>query len=361
MKVALVVGARPNLMKAAPLARELRARSGVRLFLIHTGQHYSSEMSGQFFAELDLPAPDVNLDVGSGPVSEQIGLTMVRLGPVLRAERPDVLVIVGDVNATAATALAAQEHRIPVAHVEAGLRSYDRTMPEEINRVVADALSDLLFTTAREAAANLQREGIAPQRIHFVGNIMIDTLVQHLDAARALDRARDLGLPDRRYTLLTLHRPSNVDTRPALQGLVDLIRWVQGELPLVFPVHPRTQARLAEFGLDGALARWPAVRVLPPLSYREFLSLEAGATLVMTDSGGVQEETTFLGVPCLTLRENTERPITVREGTNEVVGTNLDAIQKAVGTIMAGRWKRGRVPELWDGRTAGRIVDILLN
>jgi UDP-N-acetylglucosamine 2-epimerase (non-hydrolysing) len=278
----------------------------------------------------------------------------------LREERPDLVVVVGDVNATLAATLAAQEHRIPVAHVEAGLRSFDRSMPEEVNRVVVDHLADLLFTPSRDADENLLREGVAPERIHLVGNIMIDTLVAQLDAARRLDQAKRLGLAAGGYALVTLHRPANVDAEEPLRALVRVLAWVQERIPIVFPVHPRTRARLEGSGGLAELAALRGVRLLRPLAYREFLSLQATARFVMTDSGGVQEETTFLGVPCLTVRRTTERPITVEEGTNEVVGTDSVRIQSAVEAILEGRWKSGHPPELWDGKTAGRVADVLL-
>lgn len=360
MKIALVVGARPNFVKAAPLARALCQRDDVEVLLIHSGQHYDDQMSGRFFDELKLPPPDVNLEVGSGGQAEQIGLTMLRLRPTLATSRADVLVVVGDVNATTAAALTAQEFGIPVAHVEAGLRSFDRTMPEEINRLVVDAVADAHFTTSVHAEANLRREGIPAERICLVGNIMIDALVDNLDAARSLGYPRTLGLADRSYALVTLHRPGNVDLAARLRRLIDVLDRVLGVLPVVFPLHPRTRRRLEEAGMLGRVAAREGLHLLPPLSYREFLALEASAALVITDSGGVQEETTFLGIPCLTVRENTERPETVWEGTNAIVGADVDVIMEAVQTILGGGWKTGRIPALWDGKTAHRIVDELL-
>ncbi len=360
MRIGVVVGARPNFMKAAPLIRRLRKRPEVDMMLIHTGQHYDEAMSGRFFEELDIPRPDVQLEIGSGPNAEQIGRTIVRLAPIFHNAALDVLVVVGDVNATAAAAIAAQDARVPVAHIEAGLRSFDRSMPEEINRVLVDAVADLHFTSCRDANENLQREGVRSHRIHFVGNIMIDTLLFYLDEARRLNFGATLDLEGHRFGLLTLHRPSNVDDPRVLGSFVALLGQLQRILPIVFPVHPRTHRRLEDLGLLSTTTALPGVHLVPALSYREFLSLEATATLVLTDSGGVQEETTFLGVPCLTLRENTERPVTVREGTNELVGTRPGAITEAVERIVAGQWKVGRIPELWDGGTAERIVDVLV-
>jgi UDP-N-acetylglucosamine 2-epimerase (non-hydrolysing) len=360
MQLDLVVATRPNFVKAAPVWRALSGRPGARVRLIHTGQHYSPEMSERLFAELRLPASDVQLEVGSGTNSDQIARTMLKLDPLLRADRPDVLVIFGDVNATVAAALVAAEVGVPVAHVEAGLRSFDRTMPEEHNRIVADALSRVLFTTCRDAEANLLREGVAKEQIYFVGNVMIDTLIEHLESSRTLAFHRALRLRQDRYALLTLHRPSNVDEPTTFLKLLEALAWLQGHIPVVFPIHPRTHSRLQELGLAGKLATMPGVHAIPPCSYVEFLSLMGNATLVLTDSGGIQEETTYLGIPCLTLRENTERPVTIEVGTNELVGTNPKAIRAAGERILSGQWKSGRIPEKWDGQAADRIAEILL-
>jgi UDP-N-acetylglucosamine 2-epimerase (non-hydrolysing) len=359
MAVLLVVGARPNFMKAAPLVSALRAR-GVDVTLVHTGQHYDAAMSEGFFAELGLPAPDVRLDVGSGSNAEQIGLTMQRLAPVVRAARPWMVLVVGDVNATVAGALVAAAAGVLLAHVEAGLRSFDRTMPEEVNRVVTDALAAVHFTPSREAGDNLRAEGIAAAGIHFVGNIMIDTLVAHLDAARTGGARARHGVRAGGYALVTVHRPASVDTQEALRRLLEVIEWLQVRLPVVFPVHPRTRRRLDESGLGRRLEGLAAVRTLPPLGYREFLALEADAAVVLTDSGGVQEETTFLGVPCLTLRPSTERPVTVREGTNRIVGSDPADVIAALEVVLDVPRRPVRVPELWDGRTAPRIADVIV-
>ncbi|MBX6363103.1 MAG: UDP-N-acetylglucosamine 2-epimerase (non-hydrolyzing) [Gemmatimonadetes bacterium] len=359
LKIMAVVGARPNMMKAAPLLRELARHADVETVLVHTGQHYDERMSEAFFRDLGLPAPDHYLGVGSGTHAAQTANVMLALEPIMIAERPDVLVVVGDVNSTLAAALVAAKLGVRIAHVEAGLRSFDRGMPEEINRVLTDAISDLLFTTERDAETNLLREGVPAERIHFVGNVMIDTLLRELPRARALGMPGRMGVAAREYAVLTLHRPSNVDDPAVLAQLLDAVDVVQSRVPVLFPVHPRTRQRLAEGSLADRLARMPALRLLEPLGYLEFLGLLADARLVLTDSGGIQEETTILGVPCLTLRENTERPVTVLEGTNEVVGTNADRIAAAAVRILDGGGKAGRRPELWDGHAAERIVAVL--
>ena len=355
IRVLAVAGARPNFMKIAPLLRELRAREGFETLLVHTGQHYDAAMSDSFFRDLGIPEPDVNLGVGSGSHGEQTAEVLRRIEPLLIERHPDVLVVVGDVNSTLAATLAAVKLGIPVAHVEAGLRSFDRSMPEETNRVMTDVVSEWLFTTEAAAEQNLLREGVARDRIHFVGNVMIDTLLANLDRARGLDSLERLGLEPRGYALLTLHRPSNVDDPVRLRALFAVLEEINTELPVVFPVHPRTQGAIERL-LGG---QRPALRMTEPLGYLEFLQLMAEARLVLTDSGGIQEETTALGVSCLTLRDSTERPVTVDEGTNTMVGTEPDAIRAAVRKILDGEAKKGRVPALWDGRAAARIVDIL--
>jgi UDP-N-acetylglucosamine 2-epimerase (non-hydrolysing) len=351
-----VVGARPNFMKVAPIVRCLHGRPGWRHALVHTGQHYDANMSEVFFAELGIPAPDIHLGVGSGTHAEQTARVMLALEGVLLREKPDVVVVVGDVNSTLAASLVAVKLRIPVAHVEAGLRSYDRDMPEEINRLLTDAIVDLLLTPSPDADANLRREGVDPSRIHFVGNIMIDTLLQTLPRARAARAWERFGFERRGYGVVTLHRPSNVDERATLTALLDLLERIAGRLPIVFPMHPRTRRMLQEFGIE--LER-PGVRIVDPIGYVDFLSLEEGARLALTDSGGVQEETTVLGVPCLTLRANTERPVTVTAGTNRVVGQDPEAIWAAVNAILDRPMPAPSPPEKWDGRTAERIVRVI--
>ncbi len=358
MRIAAVVGARPNFVKIAPIMAALRGHPEAAATLIHTGQHYDVQMSQAFFSDLEIPTPDVNLDVRSDTAVSQTAEVMKRLEPVLVAKRPDVVVVVGDVNSTLAAALAASKLAIPVAHVEAGLRSFDRTMPEEVNRVLTDAVSDLLFTTEPAANENLAREGVPGARIHFVGNVMIDTLFAYREKAAGSAVLERLGVKPRAYVALTLHRPSNVDDAEALARLGTAIARIQEEIEVVFPVHPRTRHRLESF--NGQASRLSGLRLAEPLPYLDFLHLMANARCVLTDSGGIQEETTALGVPCLTLRANTERPITVTCGTNRVVGVAPDAIFAAWREVVEGRWPTGRLPELWDGRAAGRIVRILL-
>ncbi|PYY16431.1 MAG: UDP-N-acetylglucosamine 2-epimerase (non-hydrolyzing) [Acidobacteria bacterium] len=349
MHILHVVGARPNFVKAAPVLRAIR-QVGLRQTLVHTGQHYDRNMSDVFFSELEIPEPDFNLEVGSGSHALQTAEIMRRFEPVVLERRPDIVLVYGDVNSTVAAALVCAKLLVPVAHVEAGLRSFDRTMPEEVNRVVTDRLSDLLFTPSEDGDANLLKEGVARERIHLVGNVMIDTLVRRLPAARSLPRN---GFPDR-FALVTLHRPSNVDDNGSLQRILDSLIEVSGELDILFPVHPRTRQRIAEFGIDAK-----KLHLLEPIPYIEFLSLQSRAAVVITDSGGIQEETTYLGVPCLTVRPNTERPITVTMGTNILVGEDKDRLSGELKNVLAGRAKKGVVPPLWDGHAGERIADIL--
>lgn len=353
MKIVHVVGARPNFMKAAPVLSALRERSGVDQKLVHTGQHYDSNMSDVFFRELQLPDPDVNLGVGSASHAEQTAKVMIGFESVVMDDRPDLVLVYGDVNSTVAAALVCAKLGIGVGHVEAGLRSRDRGMPEEINRIVTDQLSDLLFTPSKDADENLAAEGIPSAKIHFVGNVMIDSLTRCLPLAR---KPSGLELPDR-YLLVTLHRPSNVDVPNVLSELFGTLLNLARRVPVLFPVHPRTRRVL-----DGLLTtRQDGVdlRFLEPLSYLEFLHLERSATAVITDSGGVQEETTYLGVPCMTVRETTERPVTVTSGTNLVVGRDMALLEQGITCALDGEWKRPEVPPLWDGRAAQRIADIV--
>lgn len=355
MRVLHVVGARPNFMKLAPVLAALQGRQGVRQTVVHTGQHYDAEMSAVFFRELGLPDPDINLEVGSGSHAQQTATIMIRLESALLETRPDVVLVYGDVNSTVAAALVAAKLLIPVGHVEAGLRSFDRTMPEEVNRLLTDAVADFLFTPSTDANENLAREGIPFSKIHFVGNVMIDTLVRLLPRAVMPEEARELT----RYALVTLHRPSNVDEPGMLARILEILGRIGRELPVLFPVHPRTRLRIEAFALqaDGT----DGVRFLKPLPYLECLGLQRYATLVITDSGGVQEETTFLGVPCLTLRETSERPVTITEGTNTLIGDQPESLYAEVMTILAGRGKCGRIPPLWDGRAGERIAQALVS
>jgi UDP-N-acetylglucosamine 2-epimerase (non-hydrolysing) len=359
MHILHVVGARPNFMKAAPVLRALAEHQGVRQTLIHTGQHYDANMSEVFFEQLGMARPDVNLEVGSGSHSRQTADVMTRFEPVVLESKPDMVLVYGDVNSTVAAALVCAKLLVPVGHVEAGLRSRDRTMPEEINRLMTDQLADLLFTPSPDGDENLLREGIAPEKIHRVGNVMIDTLVRLLPAAQerwASLRSR-LGLGDGTnqdpYALVTLHRPSNVDEPETLGRIMDALHDISEQLPIVFPVHPRTRPRLKS-SLGG-----PALHLIDPLGYLDFLALQQHAAVVITDSGGMQEETTFLGVPCLTLRENTERPITVEQGSNVLIGADLDRLRAEVARSLRDSGRRGRVPPLWDGRASERIAAVI--
>jgi UDP-N-acetylglucosamine 2-epimerase (non-hydrolysing) len=365
IKIVCVVGARPNFMKIAPIMAQLnRAGSKFEPFLVHTGQHYDADMKHRFFDQLGIPEPDVDLGVGSGTHSEQTAEIMKRFEPVLDEQQPAAILVVGDVNSTIACALVAVKKNITVIHVEAGLRSYDRAMPEEINRVLTDQISDLLFTTERQAHENLQREGIAEDRIHFVGNVMIDTLLGHVPRAVPLEQTlstvdnREQFFADNGFALLTLHRPSNVDNRETLERLLSVVAETSEQLPVIFPVHPRTASRIEQFSL-GSLIDTPRICRLSPLGYLELLGAMSKAKLVLTDSGGIQEETTALGVPCITLRENTERPITVTQGTNTIVGTDAKKIRQAVNEVLTNGGKAGCIPEYWDGKAAERIVSIL--
>lgn len=359
--VLCVVGARPNFMKMAPILRALASHDpAIPVLLVHTGQHYDEQMSEQLFRDLRLPRPDINLEVGSGSHAVQTAEVMRRFEPVMDEHRPSCVLVVGDVNSTLACTLVAVKKGVPVAHVEAGLRSGDRAMPEEINRVLTDAVADRLYTTERSAADNLLREGIAPERVCFAGNVMIDSLLASREAARApaatlAANGTDAALIAEGYGVVTLHRPSNVDDPATLGALLQTLAQVAQQLPLVFALHPRTRGNIERFGLMPLLDARRTV-LLPPQGYLEMVGLMAGATLLLTDSGGLQEESTALGVPCLTLRENTERPITVAQGTNTLVGRDRQAILDGVAQVLAGQGKRGRVPELWDGHAAERIA-----
>ncbi|MBI1893442.1 MAG: UDP-N-acetylglucosamine 2-epimerase (non-hydrolyzing) [Candidatus Rokubacteria bacterium] len=357
MKVTAVVGARPNFVKIAPILVAARDYRDFQVSLVHTGQHYDAPLSDGFFRDLDLPAPDVNLGVHGGSGVGQLAEMMARLEPVLTTPRPDIVVVVGDVTSTLAGALAAVKSEIWLAHVEAGLRSFDRTMPEEINRVLTDAVSDFCFTTEPSANENLAREGISAHGIHYVGNVMIDTLFRFRERAATSAVLETFGVKPRSFAVLTLHRPSNVDDRTALHRALAAVRPVAADVPVIFPVHPRTRPRLTGHPTTGP--NGGGLRLADPLSYLDFVQLMANAACVLTDSGGIQEETTALGVPCLTLRRTTERPITVTRGTNRVVGTDEVRIAAAWDEIRRGAWPMGRLPELWDGKAAERIVKIL--
>ncbi|MGH9554406.1 MAG: non-hydrolyzing UDP-N-acetylglucosamine 2-epimerase [Terriglobales bacterium] len=353
MHVLHIVGARPNFVKASPVVRALEARNGFRQTLVHTGQHYDSSMSAVFFEQLGMPEPDVNLGVGSASHARQTGEVMIRLEPIVLQRNPDLVLVYGDVNSTLAAALVCSKLGVPVGHVEAGLRSFDRSMPEEINRQLTDHISHLLFTPSEDGDRNLVQEGIAPERIHRVGNVMIDTLVRLLPS---IEQERRGDLPSR-YALVTLHRPSNVDEEATLRKIFSCLLEVSRELPVIFPVHPRTRKHLGVLGLQ-VLDRG-GLRLEDPAPYLQFLALLRTATVIITDSGGIQEEATYLGVPCVTLRKNTERPITETMGTNVVVGEDLVRLRDEVSRVIAGQGKKGRIPPLWDGKAAERIVDVL--
>lgn len=360
LKILNVVGARPNLPKIAPLIREMQRHREIEPILVHTGQHYDANLSDIFFRQMGIPEPHVNLEVGSGSHAAQTAEVLKRIEPVLLEHKPDVALVVGDVNSTIAVGLAAVKLGIPLAHVEAGLRSFDRSMPEEINRILTDAIADFLFVTEEDAIDHLLKEGRPREAIHFVGNVMIDSLRHFLPIAQQSAIGAELGLAGngdwRRFAVLTLHRPSNVDSVEKLAELLGAIHAIAEELPVIFPVHPRTRQRLSQAGIH----HHSQLRLTAPVGYLDFLCLLSKATMVLTDSGGIQEETTALGVPCLTLRENTERPVTISQGTNLLVGTEPARIIPAAREILAGRSKAGCIPPLWDGHAAERIVDILL-
>jgi UDP-N-acetylglucosamine 2-epimerase (non-hydrolysing) len=358
-RIASIAGARPNFMKIAPIVAALRRRpESFESMLVHTGQHYDEKMSQVFFDELGIPRPDINLNVGSGSHAQQTASIMTAFEQVLLEHAIDLVLVVGDVNSTIACALVASKLGVPIAHVEAGLRSYDRRMPEEINRVLTDQISDLLFTTEASAEENLRREGVDTARVHFVGNVMIDTLLAHRERARATGVHLSLGVEPGGYGLMTLHRPSNVDETEAFERLMRGVAAVAHDVPIVFPVHPRTRPAVGRSATAAALIESQRLRLVDPLGYLDFVGLMERARVVLTDSGGIQEETTILGVPCLTLRENTERPVTITHGTNHLVGTDTAKIVEAWASVKASS-TRPAGPPLWDGHAAERIVSVL--
>jgi UDP-N-acetylglucosamine 2-epimerase (non-hydrolysing) len=354
VKLIFVAGARPNFMKIAPLIWEARKRPNLEVYLVHTGQHYDEKMSKLFFEQLQLPRPDIDLEVGSGSHAAQTAEVMKRFEPVLLKEHPDGVVVVGDVNSTLACTLTSTKLGIPVAHVEAGLRSFDRTMPEEINRILTDSISHWLFVTEPSGVKHLQNEGISPERVFLVGNVMIDTLIACQKTFEQSPILEEFGLTEKGYGVVTLHRPANVDDPETFAGLLRMLNAVQQELPLIFPVHPRTRKVMA-----AQTVSMKNLRLTEPLGYLEFMKLVSKARIVLTDSGGIQEETTYLGVPCLTLRNNTERPVTIEVGTNRLVGLDPDRVIREALEVLRSPFKIGRIPDLWDGKASARILDVL--
>jgi UDP-N-acetylglucosamine 2-epimerase (non-hydrolysing) len=359
MKIISVVGARPNFMKIAPIVREIDQSDKLENVLVHTGQHYDEKMSDAFFSDLGIPAPDYNLNVGSGSHAKQTAEVMLRFEKVIEQEKPHLVLVVGDVNSTLACSIVAAKLNIAVAHVEAGLRSFDRKMPEEINRIVTDAVSDLFFITSPEAEEYLLKEGSPKERIHYVGNVMIDTLMYNLEQAEFPSLLEDLNISERKYALVTIHRPSNVDDPDKLKSMISALVKIQEKIPVVFPVHPRTKKNIDKIFPQEYFQNLKQFHLMEPLGYLTFLSLMKFAQIVVTDSGGIQEETTALGVPCLTVRENTERPITITEGTNHLVGTSEDKILETASKIISGHVKSGKCPKYWDGKASKRIIRIL--
>ncbi len=360
MKVISVVGARPNFMKVAPLHRAFQATGVIESLIVHTGQHYDEKMSDVFFRQLEMPKPDIYLGIGSGSHAQQTARVMIAFEEVVQEHEPDLVLVVGDVNSTLACSLVASKLHIPVAHVEAGLRSFDRDMPEEINRIVTDSISDYLFVTERSGLENLQNEGVPNEKVFFVGNVMIDSLVHFREKASRTSVLEELGLTKGTYVLSTLHRPSNVDNEQGLRLILSTLEGIARDLVTIFPLHPRTRQRFKDFGLYERLEALENLKLLEPLGYLEFLRLMENAAVLVTDSGGIQEETTFLGVPCLTLRENTERPITIEMGTNELMPLDPRRIVTRVRELVAAPHRPMRVPPLWDGRAAERIAETLV-
>lgn len=357
-KIISVVGARPNFMKVAPMAREFsKHQDEFEHLIVHTGQHYDDNMSKVFFDELEIPRPDINLEVGSGSHGEQTGRVMIEFEKVCLKEKPDLVLVYGDVNSTIAAALVAVKLNIKVGHIESGLRSFDRTMPEEINRVLTDAISDYLFTPSPDADENLVKEGVSKEKVYMVGDIMVDSLLFNKQKATKLNVLSSFNLQPKQYAVLTLHRPSNVDSRENMGKIFSALKVISEKIPVVFPVHPRAEKKMREFGICAS----GGIKAVPPLGYLEFLSLMMNCKFMLTDSGGIQEETTVLGIPCLTLRDTTERPVTLTHGTNTLVWNDTEKIISEADKILSGAGKEGGCPELWDGRTAGRIVRALLN
>ena len=353
----IVAGARPNFMKVAPLIREMR-RENLKFKLIHTGQHYDYEMSKIFFDEFGIPEPDIFLNVGSASHSVQTAKIMIEFEKFILKDKPALVIVVGDVNSTIACALVAKKLAIKIAHVEAGLRSFDQTMPEEINRILTDQISDLLFITEKSAEINLKREGINPNKIYFVGNIMIDNLINNLEKARSLEVLKQYNLSKKNFTLITTHRPSNVDHKENLEKFIEILNFIQEKIKVFFPIHPRSKKNLEKFELISKIKKSNII-INEPVGYLEFLNLMLNSKFILTDSGGIQEEASFLKIPILTLRKNTERPITIEKGTNTIVGNDIEKIKKFVEDILKGKYKKGTNIKKWDGKTAERIITII--
>lgn len=361
LKIINIVGARPNFMKIAPIMRAYTHHRDIEPVLVHTGQHYDEKMSDLFFRELEIPQPDINLDVGSASHAVQTAEIMKAFEPVVLEHKPDAVLVVGDVNSTIACGLVTVKLGFKLVHVEAGLRSGDRTMPEEINRILTDSISDLLFCTEQSGVDNLLKEGIPSDKIHFAGNVMIDTLLKNAKKAEDSDILSRFNLEKKNYAVVTLHRPSNVDNPSIFSGILESLNVIQSDIPVIFPVHPRTLQNIKKFSGNNLLEKMPDLHLIDPLGYLDFLKLMSNARVVLTDSGGIQEETTILKVPCLTLRENTERPVTTVLGSNCIVGTNPDMIIGAYKKLSVGDWRKSSIPPLWDGNASERIVKILLD
>ena len=359
MKIACIAGARPNFMKIAPILKAIKKYSRLESVLVHTGQHYDYEMSQVFFEELDIPKPDVYLGVGSGSHAIQTAKIMMAFEETVNQYKPELVLVVGDVNSTMACAIVSAKFCIPIAHVEAGIRSFDRTMPEEINRILTDVISDLMFTPTEEANENLRKEGISDDKIFLVGDVMIDTLLNYKEKASSIGILHELGVSEGSYALMTLHRPSNVDVKENLLKILDALDAIQRKIKIILSLHPRTKARLKEFNLEDRVSKMSNLIITDPLGYLEFLGLMLSAKLVLTDSGGMQTESTVLNIPCLTLRENTERPETIKYGTNTLVGNDTEFIIEESFKILDGKGKSGTYPDIWDGHTAERVVSII--
>lgn len=359
IKILNVVGARPNFMKIAPIQREMNRHPNLKPILVHTGQHYDERMSKLFFDDLEMPKPDIYLNVGSASHAVQTAKVMIEFEKIIIAEKPDLVIVVGDVNSTMACSIVATKLNVKVAHVEAGLRSFDREMPEEINRLVTDSISDLLFVTEQSGLDNLRNEGIADSKVHFVGHVMIDSLIHFAEKAKKSRIKNTLGVADNKYILVTLHRPSNVDNKQNFVKLLNAFEVIEKEIKILFPIHPRSKKMISEFSLEKQIEKMKNLMLMEPLGYLDFMNLLHSSKFVLTDSGGIQEETTYLGIPCLTMRENTERPVTIELGTNTLVGTDTELIISEANKILTGENKSGQIPPLWDGKAAERIVEVL--